>query len=306
MSRSGICFIGEPILDHYIPLQFWPGIGDKATFTSYSSTPGGAVANATIACRALGGECTLVGRLSDGGAGRELQQDLAAHGVGVDTLRLEPGPVDPVCFVFLVGQSNVVVYPDRSAEQYELDADMLAAIGRAAVVVSTTEKLERMSNADELLRVLRESSADGARLVLDLDNGHEVRGDQRFLGIAACVIMNEFGAGRLLGPDPAGYRARATELGIQQDAVLIVTLAADGLWVGHDTEAYVPGIPVEAIDPTGAGDAFVGALAFALERGMAPQEAAALANRLGAYATTVSGPRVTAPLPDWVTVREPI
>lgn len=300
MRREGVCFIGEPILDHYVPLDFWPELGDKATFTSYATTPGGAVSNAAVACRTLGGECQLLGRLSDGGAGQFLKEDLEACGVGTENLRLVPGPVDPICFVFPVEHSNVVIYADRSAERYELDRHMLSAIGQAAVVVSTAEKLERMSNADELLQVLEQSRRDGGKLVLDLDNGHEVRDDRRFLGVASHIIMNEFGAARLLGPDRANYRERATRLGIPQDAALIVTLASEGLWVSGPVETRIDGIPVDAVDPTGAGDAFVGAFAYALERDMGLEPAARLANKVGAWATTLNGPRIHAPFPDWV------
>jgi ribokinase len=70
----------------------------------------------------------------------------------------------------------------------------------------------------------------------------------------------------------------------------VVTLGGDGavLVEGAQTRRF-QAFPVEAIDPTGAGDAFCGALAFSLSRGDALEEAVAFSSAAGAVSVTQAG-----------------
>jgi ribokinase len=79
---------------------------------------------------------------------------------------------------------------------------------------------------------------------------------------------------------------------------MVVTLGGDGvLLVGRDGGlTSVPALPAQAIDTTGAGDAFVGAFACALACGVAPGKAAELAcacasTSVGSRGTQTSFPR---------------
>lgn len=67
-------------------------------------------------------------------------------------------------------------------------------------------------------------------------------------------------------------------------------LGADGSYLQcGDFSGYVPAVPVDVVDGTGAGDAFVAAYLFARQQGRAPVEAGRLANAAGAWATTTVG-----------------
>jgi sugar/nucleoside kinase (ribokinase family) len=87
--------------------------------------------------------------------------------------------------------------------------------------------------------------------------------------------------------DPARAARRMRELGA---AAVAVTLGPAGCYLASEGfEGLVPGFAVQALDGTGAGDAFAGALLYARLAGWPPERAARFANAAGALATTAVG-----------------
>lgn len=78
---------------------------------------------------------------------------------------------------------------------------------------------------------------------------------------------------------------------------VVVTRGAAGVAILGQSDAHIPGRDVDAVDPTSAGDAFVGALSFGLLRGWGLRRAAEAANAVAAHAVTQVGPRLRS-LPD--------
>jgi ribokinase len=71
---------------------------------------------------------------------------------------------------------------------------------------------------------------------------------------------------------------------------VIITLGAQGaLIVRPDLVLHVEGVPVDALDTTGAGDAFVAGLAVALAEGKTLEDATRFANVVGALSTKKPG-----------------
>src|ERR1700685_1934262 len=70
----------------------------------------------------------------------------------------------------------------------------------------------------------------------------------------------------------------------------IITLGANGsLLAGQDLSEHIPAFPVESVDSTGAGDAFIGSFAVFLAEGVAEKEAVRRANLYAALSTTGVG-----------------
>ena len=71
---------------------------------------------------------------------------------------------------------------------------------------------------------------------------------------------------------------------------VLITLGANGwLLAGHDGMQHVPAFPVNSIDTTGAGDAFIGSFAVFLAEGCPELDAVRRANLQGALSTTGIG-----------------
>src|SRR5699024_9723805 len=79
-------------------------------------------------------------------------------------------------------------------------------------------------------------------------------------------------------------------------ASVVLTLGAQGSLVADEDGVHrVPAAHIDAVDTTGAGDAFIGALAMGLARGDALLAAARLASRVGAFAATGPGAQPSYP-----------
>ena len=81
----------------------------------------------------------------------------------------------------------------------------------------------------------------------------------------------------------------------------MITLGAAGAVIADSSSAtHIPAPQVEVVDTTGAGDAFVGALAVKLARDSSLEEAASYAVRAGAAAVTKKGAQGALPTPEVV------
>jgi len=85
-------------------------------------------------------------------------------------------------------------------------------------------------------------------------------------------------------------------------STVIVTRGAAGATIHRRAQepVDVPGFPIDAVDTTGAGDAFNGALAWGLATGRTLEEAVPLACAAGALATRAIGARASLPTADEV------
>jgi ribokinase len=72
------------------------------------------------------------------------------------------------------------------------------------------------------------------------------------------------------------------------------------VFASGDSTGHLPAPEVDVVDTTGAGDAFVGALATQLARGARLEEAVAYAVRAGAAAVTREGAQGALPTPEVV------
>jgi ribokinase len=83
-------------------------------------------------------------------------------------------------------------------------------------------------------------------------------------------------------------------------SAVITVREAGAVFADGESVQHVPAPKVEVVDTTGAGDAFVGALATRLARGASLREAAAYAVRAGAAAVTREGAQGALPTPEVV------
>lgn len=177
-------------------------------------------------------------------------------------------------------------------------------VGDADVARATTRLQER----DVLLLQLeiplaavtgaaRAAKAAGARVILNAAPAAPLEaGLVRQLEV---LVVNELEAEALLGR-PAADLAQAEEAARAAVAMgaqsAVVTLGAAGAVLADGESIHrIQAQRVEAVDTTGAGDAFVGALAAALAAGAALVEAAELAGAAGAAAVTTPGAQASLP-----------
>ncbi|MDD1533694.1 MULTISPECIES: ribokinase [unclassified Bradyrhizobium] len=255
-----------------------PKVGETVAGRQVLYFPGGKGANQAVAASRLGAGTTLIGRLGKDSFGAELRTFLAVQGIDlgyvVETAEAHTGTAiitvaeaDNTIVVVpgangLVGAEDVEVVPllkgDVAVSQFEIPLPTIAAFfGRA-----------------------REA---GAVTVLNPAPAQKMPGE--LLALVDILVLNEtelgFLGGSELSDDDEAARIIdvARKLQARQDQTICVTLGKRGvLALAGREEITVPGRAVKAIDTTGAGDCFVGALAAQLADDVPLRAALAFAN----------------------------
>jgi sugar/nucleoside kinase (ribokinase family) len=311
--------LGEALVDLYAR----PAGATFATAESFVRHPGGAPANVATAIARLGGKTRLCTRVGDDDLGRFLCEALAAEGVDVAGVTATPEASTGLCFLVSQGdQRRFLRYPrgapaaDKRMLPTDLDGEPL---DRAQVVVAGSTGLAREPSRSTWTLALHQASRAG-RLLVDVnlrlhqweDPELAIRLCRQMVGLAQVVKASHDELEPLLGAEDAGWpddpqRAARALRGLGPE-VALVTLGERGAWVeGPGLSVQLPAPVVPVVDVTGAGDGFVGVVALALARlqrftaspsiaaalAGAPagwwEAVAALANQVGALATTAVG-----------------
>ena len=169
-----------------------------------------------------------------------------------------------------------------SARPTDVAADMLAARGVLVLGMGLTSQLD-------LLAWLRGRTE--ATVYLDVEeDGIVGREDEVLAALPACDVFlpSEIEACRLTDlDDPTAAAVRLAEAG---PSVVVVKLAERGaVVVAGGPPKHVPVSPLDAVDPTGAGDAFCGGFAAAHLRGESPVDAVAIGAAEAAIAISAFG-----------------
>jgi ribokinase len=284
-----VVVVGSANVDLVAYVDRAPEAGETVMGSRFVVAMGGKGANQAVMAARLGAAVAFVGCVGDDPYGREIRDNLAAEGIDVTGLATVPGSsgVAPI-WVDRRGTNRIVVVPGANAA---LTADWAATAvhADAAVVVGQLEVPPAATAA-----AFEVARARGVTTVLNPAPALPVGDD--LLALCDWVIPNETEFALLTGTDPADDAA-VSRYAAALGAGVVVTRGEAGalVVVPHGDPVRVPAPAVDAVDTTGAGDAFVGAFAVALARGDDPVTAATLACRCAATSVTTPGTQTSYP-----------
>jgi sugar/nucleoside kinase (ribokinase family) len=226
--------------------------------------PGGSAANAAVWAAATGARAQVIGRVGDDAAGRLVRDSLAERGVDA-TVSVDPSAPTGTMLVLHTSQDRSMV-ADRGANGALRPEHLPASLDAAAVLVSGYLLLQRETHATARAALGRARAQFVAVDAASWPLVESVGADRFFAWTreANVLFANEREAEALCG-EPGEDAAAALA---HRYPVVCVKLGSTGAvmsWEGLLIRFSVD--PVEGVDPTGAGDAFDGAMLAGLVHG---------------------------------------
>lgn len=285
-------FVGLSTLDVIQLVDRLPGVDEKVIALDVNVAAGGPATNAAVVFAALGGDSTLVSRVSFDPIGALVKADLDAHGVRLVNVGDADTTQTTVASILITqnsGERAVVSAADRGRSTASTSPskrlDLVGDLKPDVVLVDSYE-------IDVSVPITQRAAAHAIPVVLDCGGKKPYTDDQ--LAFVSAAIVSE----RYL---PRGPKSAMAD--IRSHKVPFGAVTAGGgpvaYWDDTGTIGTVEIEPVTAVDTLGAGDFFHGTLAYFVGRnGLAAEsfpEALERASRVAGLSVQSFGSR------DWLT-----
>jgi ribokinase len=255
-----------------------PRIGETVAGSAVLYFPGGKGANQAVAAAKLGAPTTLIGRLGMDAFGDRLRAFLMAQGVDLSFVQETAEAHSGTAIITVANADNtIVVIPGANAlvSAADVEAPVLAkgdiAVSQFEIPLPTISAFFTRARAAGATTILNPAPA--------IEFGREL------LDLVDILILNETELGFLTKTelrdtdDYPRFIDAARSLQINKDKTICVTLGKRGvLALVNGQPLVVDGRAVKAVDTTGAGDCFVGAVAGQLAGGKPIHDALHYAN----------------------------
>lgn len=261
-------------------LSIWldrlPGPDETLRASRMEAFSGGKGANQATAAARLGAETQMVGCVGDDDRGRWLLSVLNSSGVDTSLVRTSDEPTGTAVPLITPADVSIVIVAGANASTGIADADAAAGVIAAADVLL----LQGEVGAAGARRAAQAARSGGTAVVFNPAPVDPFL-VEAVVPLTDVLVMNRAEQVQIdaIGPETGQCKT-------------VITLGSRGAQVG---EVVVPPFPAEAVDPTGAGDAFCGALGVALAEERPLIEAVRFANAAGALAVQTPGAQPSMP-----------
>lgn len=291
-----VAVVGSANVDLVVEVPRRPGDGETLLGGDLLRLPGGKGANQAVAAARCGARVELTACLGEDADGARLLERLEEAGVGTVGVSTAGRPTGTAIILLTPdGENSIVVSPGANAV---LDVDR-AERGSAAWADAPVVVLSLEIPLQTIAHVAARASAAGARVLVNAAPAAVL--DAATLAVCDPLVVNEHEAGGVLGmveggPDRGDPVLLAERLLAAGARSAVVTLGAEGSVVAEaGGSTRVPACSVRAVDTTGAGDAFVGAVACELARGAGLVDAVRFATAVSAVSVQRVGAQASYP-----------
>ncbi|HET9061075.1 MAG TPA: ribokinase [Acidimicrobiales bacterium] len=294
MAQGTVVVIGSVNTDYVVFLDRRPAPGETVLASGLAVHGGGKGANQAVAAAKSGAPTELVACLGDDPSGDARLGSLADRGVRTGYVRRVPGVPTGAAFITVTpdGENDIIVVPGANAQLQVQDIDRAApALGQAAVIVAQLEvPLPCVVAAVERVKA-------PTTVVLNCSPANTL--PEAILARVDVLVVNELEASALaatsVGDVASAMRAAEVIVALGPRAA-VVTLGPDGaVVVTGRRRDHIPARKVAAVDTTGAGDAFMGALSARLAAGQSLIDAVSFGVEVGTATTQRAGAEAVVP-----------
>ena len=293
MSR--IIVIGSSNTDMVIKTEKLPAPGETILGGIFLMNPGGKGANQAVAAARLGGKVTFITKRGNDLFGNQAVGLLMREGIDTQYIVKDIEFPSGVALITVdsAGENSIVVAPGSNGNL--LEEDIPAEIFETCKFEILLLQLEIPINTVEYSAVT--ASKHGIKVILNPAPACKL--SDNLLKHTWLITPNETEAEAITGMTitdiPSVERASALlqERGVKN---VIITLGQTGAFVKSENyTGLIPGVKVNPVDTTAAGDVFNGALAVAISEGNALNDAVIFANKAASISVTRMGAQASAP-----------
>jgi ribokinase len=282
-------------MDLVVTTGRFPLPGETVLGNTIAVIPGGKGANQAVCCAKLGGRVSFVGRMGKDRFRDQLWKSMKADGVALDHSITDPDASTGIAFIIVdaSGQNEIVVISGSNMRLTPRDIDAHRGVFtlRGVLLLQLEIPIRTVARAALLARKA------GLRVILNPAPARTL--PDALLRCADYLTPNETEAEKLTGVKVTSLRTAeqsAARLLARGVGNVIMTLGAKGsVLVTKDGMKSFPARKVRAVDTTAAGDAFNGALAYALTAGSTVEEAIPFANDVASLSVTRFGAQSSMP-----------
>jgi ribokinase len=290
-----IVVVGSSNIDLLSKIPRLPKTGETIIGESFHLGFGGKGANQAVMASMLGAKVGMVTKVGDDVFGKMTIENYKRLGIACDfifTTREMSSGVAPI-LVESSGKNMIVVIPGANLL---LNSDEVKSashwIKQAKIIISQLEISD-----EPIIEAFQLANSSGVTTILNPAPARKL--PKELISLTNILVPNETEAELLTGIEVSGKNGAeeaANRLLSQGVGHVILTLGEDGAYLfDHENNKHFPALKVDAVDSTGAGDAFIGCLAFHLAQGNDLISSIQFANIGAALSVTKVGTQISFP-----------
>lgn len=287
--KNQITVVGSYNVGLFLKGESIPKVGQTLIGDTFTEGGGGKGSNQALAAGKLGAKALFVGCIGNDSYGRFALDLYKSMGVCSEYIRVDETIHSGISVIFIDkdGNNSIMVVPGANFRLSEKDIDnAYSAMCNSAIVGFQLENELRVVSYG-----IKKAKEAGAKVLLDPAPARELP-DELYKYISV-IKPNEHEATTLSGIEVTDKESAEKagrwfiEKGVE---TAIITLGDKGaVLVEKERSAFFPSRKVNAVDTTGAGDCFSGALMAALAEGKSIDEAIEFAHIAASISVTALG-----------------
>lgn len=295
MNKPRICVAGSSNMDLVTSVPRMPLPGETIHGTGFGTYFGGKGANQAVMAARLGGQITMIAKVGSDSFGQQYIDNYKANGIVTDYVSVTTEVPTGIASITVneQGQNSIIVVGGANNAITPKDIENAAPVIRESQVAVCQLEIPLEST----IRFLEIAKEYHVPTIFNPAPAQEL--PEKIYQLSDYFCPNETEAALMAGipVNSAEDAEKAAKVFLGKGAgAVIITLGSNGsLFVSDEKTIYVPTEKVRAVDSTGAGDAYIGSMAFFVASGYPVAEAMKKASHAAALSVQKSGAQTSFP-----------
>lgn len=291
---GSIAVVGSMNADYTVTTERLPLPGETVNGGQLEILPGGKSANQASAAARIGAQVRLFGAVGQDSNADFLLGQLTDAGVDVSQVKTVPAPSGTTVITVDANGENTIVYSPGS--NAHVSSEYIQESSKALTQAKTLGLC--LESPIEAVTMAAQQAHDAGLTVLVNNSPFQPTLPQELIDASDILLVNEHEMSQLLNLNEskdsnwmeADWQRIAAHMADYGFTKAVVTLGSEGSMILEDGQAeHILPVPVQAVDTTGCGDAFMGTILAGLSSGISLVNSAQLASYVSAYAATGRG-----------------